>query len=73
MKDTITPAACRLLEGDTPLVIATIVTREGCVGTIGGGFLEAKVEKKALALLEEKGTALLMPSTSPGKTPPPWI
>jgi xanthine dehydrogenase accessory factor len=77
MKDPITAAACELLERQTPFVIATIVNREGsaprtagtkmlisaetCVGTIGGGALEAKAIQAAEALLAENRPALLMP------------
>jgi xanthine dehydrogenase accessory factor len=77
MKDPITASACALLEKQRPFVIATIVTQEGsaprtagtkmligaetCVGTIGGGSLEAKVTAMAEGLLGETRSALRMP------------
>jgi xanthine dehydrogenase accessory factor len=77
MRDPITAAACELLEQQAPFVIATIVTQEGsaprtsgakmlisaetCVGTIGGGLLEARAVQSAQALLAADHPARLMP------------
>lgn len=77
MTDPIVTEACRLLEEKKPFVMATITTREGSaprtagtkmiiggdgnLGTIGGGTLEAQVEKKAAAILAGQSSAALMP------------
>ena len=77
MNDPIVNAALRLLEAKKPVVMATIITREGSAprtagtkmiisadgseGTIGGGALEARVEKKAAAILAGRSTPTLMP------------
>jgi xanthine dehydrogenase accessory factor len=77
MKDPITATACALLEKQRPFIVATIITQEGsaprtagtkmlisaetCVGTIGGGSLEAKVTTAAVDLLSEARPARLMP------------
>lgn len=77
MTDSIVIAACQLLEEKKPFVIATITTREGSAprtagtkmiisrdgiaGTIGGGTLEARVERKAAAILGGQSAPALMP------------
>lgn len=77
MTDPIVIAVCRLLEDKKPLVIATIISREGSaprtagtkmiisadgpLGTIGGGTLEARVERRAAAILAGQSAPLLMP------------
>lgn len=77
MIDPVITEACRLLEAKKPFVMATITTREGSaprtagtkmiisgdgsLGTIGGGTLEAQVEKKATAILAGEVPSALMP------------
>jgi xanthine dehydrogenase accessory factor len=77
MTDPIVIAARRLLDAKKPFVIATIITREGSAprtagtkmiisadsaeGTIGGGTLEARVQKKAAAILGGQSAPILMP------------